>query len=227
MKTTLEQFDAVCDFMTVAGQEINTEFTFQRLQTANFRIALIQEELYGKNELFDSAERDDDRGVLDGICDVLFVTYGAMASYGIAPFNRTFDKTTTIHGKRYAHVFSFWNRELSSAFEQFKRGVASGDNPTISHGLNNLVSASFEMAKDLGYDLPSAFNEVYKSNMSKFCTTMEQAYESIAEKREEQNEKYEEVHVVQVGEYFVIRANSNGKVLKGNDFFEPDLTPYV
>lgn len=227
MKTSQEQYDAVCEFMRTAGQTVATEFTFQRLQTANFRIALIQEELYGKNELFDCAAYDDDRGILDGICDVLFVTYGALAAYGLPASFRDFDLVSTPHNSRYAHVFSFWNRELSYGFEQFKRGISTGDEPTITAGLHNLAASAFDMAKDLGYDLPAAFDEVYRSNMSKFCHSEQHAIDSIAAHRASGDKKYDEVHYVQVGDKWCIRANSNGKALKGSDFFEPDLTKYI
>lgn len=64
-----------------------------------------------------------------------------------------------------------------------------------------------------------AFNEVHESNMSKFLTKTQDARESVLRYMD----KGVESHYRLVGKRFVIRRNSDDKILKGLKFFNPRL----
>ncbi|AIT13934.1 hypothetical protein GNZ01_05975 [Escherichia coli] len=243
MSTTLDQYKQVVEFMEVCNQPVNTTRTFQTSKIANLRIELIKEEIFGTGELVDSINKDSKVGILDALCDILYVTYGAIATYGcidaLGEYEITIDPENRKSQLLYKHTALNYVKELTDYFEQFKRGVEIGDSRTISDGLVRIVSSCVSFARASGFDLAGAYDEVHRSNMSKFCKTEKEALESIefrlAEadtlssppKRIEQKDNYTGAYVEQSGNVFVIKRGKDGKGLKGKDFFEPDLTKYA
>ena len=73
-------FTRVMDFMNNFGQEVkyNPEFPDEKVQ--KLRISLIEEEL---EELKEAMGKEDMVGVADALTDILYVTYGAGAAFGI------------------------------------------------------------------------------------------------------------------------------------------------
>lgn len=231
MKTT-EQLLKVIEFMKVGEQPVNKEFTFQSTKVADFRIRLINEEIAGKNELLDSLKNDNLSGILDGICDVLYVAYGAVATFGaylpeVEIPVRESDKSANILAK---HLALNELSQITNGYEQFVRGTESGDAMAIQRGLGYIVSGAISLATVSEFDLIGAFDEVHKSNMSKFCLSEEAAEKAISV-RSIEKEDYIGAYVdkVQVGAnlYYVIKRKNDGKVLKGLDFFEPDFTKFL
>lgn len=229
MNTSKQQYDAVTDFMIMGSQEVNTTFKFQPLGIANFRIRLIEEEINGKNEMIYCSERDDAVGVLDGMCDVLYVAHGAAATFGaevtMIDWNHMYGIDVNV--PMDAHTTLRNNRKVQDTLEQFKRGIQTGDQTVITDGLNNLIWSIFVYAKASNFDLPAAFAEVHASNMSKFCATEEEAEHSIAVRQEEGDDKYNDVYVAPVGNMFAIKRTADNKILKGLGYFEPNLEPFV
>ena len=76
----VSNFTRVVDFMNNFGQEVkyNPEFPDEKVQ--KLRISLIEEEL---EELKEAIENKDVVGVADALTDILYVTYGAGAAFGI------------------------------------------------------------------------------------------------------------------------------------------------
>lgn len=76
----VSNFIRVMDFMNNFGQEVkyNPEFPDEKVQ--KLRISLIEEEL---EELKEAIENKDVVGVADALTDILYVTYGAGAAFGI------------------------------------------------------------------------------------------------------------------------------------------------
>lgn len=234
MINTHKQFEAVVEFMKVAGQEVLTEFKYPSTKLGRFRLRLINEEICGKNELIDSLEKDNAVGVLDGICDVLYVTYGAYASFGVdAPTMSTEFVTTDTGNILPMHEALNLVRYVKDSYEQLERGLTSGDKKTIFAALSHLLINTIALARASNFDLIGAFEEVHASNMSKFCSSEEEALESIELRRSAGKEDYAEglVYVDSVVvdgvEYFTIKRTADGKGLKGKHFFEPDLSKYL
>lgn len=239
-KTTLDlnaQLQQVIEFMTVVGQTVNTLETYATPKVADFRTRLIEEEVFGKKELVDSMNNDDVVGVLDGLCDVLYVTYGALATYGLELDTSVSHPVEIADGgskQIFKHTAFELIRSISGAVEQYKRGVELGDFRTMIRGLGNVIFQVTRIAEEYNISLQEPFAEVHASNMSKLCTTEQQAIDSIAERVEANNDKSADyigatIARVEVNgkEYFVIRRAADNKVLKGNGFFEPNLAKYV
>lgn len=78
-----------------------------------------------------------------------------------------------------------------------------------------------------GYDPLKVMREINRSNLSKFCTTEEDAIESV--KRYENDERYFDVKYEKRDDLYVILGRKVGegndsayKILKGIDYSEPD-----
>jgi len=76
----VSNFTRVMDFMNNFKQEVkyNPEFPDEKVQ--KLRISLIEEEL---EELKEAMGKEDMIGVADALTDILYVTYGAGAAFGI------------------------------------------------------------------------------------------------------------------------------------------------
>ena len=77
----MTNFEKVKEFMSTFGQEVrNFPSTRIELSTQKLRYDLIKEEL---DELKEAMVKSDIVEIADAIADILYVTYGAAAAYGI------------------------------------------------------------------------------------------------------------------------------------------------
>lgn len=232
---TQEQLKLVVEFMKVAGQEVNSEPTFQSTNVSTLRTALIEEEYSGEGELVSSVYRDDLIGIVDGLSDILYVVYGALATYGISIDAYPLFKRESGHARLlYAHEAHALNRNIHNAIEQYKRGVEVGDIITMRRGLTGIILEVNRFAEASNMDIIGAFDEVHASNMSKFCKSEYDATESITMRiaANDKNSKHyigAGVREVTIGDkkYYAIIRKEDGKVLKGKDYFEADLAKFA
>lgn len=224
----LKQYKDVKKFMEVAGQETSEIPKHVTYNVANFRLTLIREELYGKNELVDSMQRDDRVGVLDGVCDVLYVVYGAMATYGLEPDD--YVHVVTKHDTNFptAGRTNYLIRSLHNVVDKYERDVFNDNLYEIRRATESLISLVYSIADEFNLDVVGAFEEVHSSNMSKFCFTEHDAEHAIQIRLNEGKADYLDAKVVQLNdEYFGIKRAGDGKILKPLSFFEPSLASFV
>lgn len=233
MKTTTEQFNAVTEFMRIGSQEVLSTYKHPSTKLGKFRLRLIDEEINGKNELIDSVDDDNAVGIIDGLCDILYVTYGAMAAFGMQPIEYNAQAEPDPSKPSILDIGSAWyhTKHIKGAYEQLERGLLSTDEKTVRSALDNLVKGVYFFGNASNYNLNDAFAEVHSSNMSKFCSSHEEAWNTIRAKAdgEKYGEDINDVKKVDVDgtEYYIIVRTSDGKVMKGPNFFEPDLSKFV
>jgi hypothetical protein len=68
-----------------------------------------------------------------------------------------------------------------------------------------------------------AYKEVQASNLSKSCSTKEEAMETVAVRSQEQNEP---CHFEKVEKRYVVYRTRDRKVMKSINYFKPDLTQF-
>ena len=73
-------FEKVIQFMNTFGQEVKSKPDWPDVTTKHLRVDLIEEEL---EELKEAIVEDDLVAVADALTDILYVTYGAGAAFGI------------------------------------------------------------------------------------------------------------------------------------------------
>ena len=76
----MTNFNSVKKFMQTFGQEIKDKPAFAEEKVAKLRYDLILEEL---TELKEALQQKDLKEVADALTDILYVTYGAGAAFGI------------------------------------------------------------------------------------------------------------------------------------------------
>lgn len=70
-------------FMVACGQDVKNIPTLVDPEIRDLRISLMEEELLGDGELVDSMRKGDIVGIADGLADLLYVTFGTAAAYGV------------------------------------------------------------------------------------------------------------------------------------------------
>ena len=68
-----------------------------------------------------------------------------------------------------------------------------------------------------------AYQEVQASNLSKSCSTKEEAMETVTVRSKEQAEP---CHYEKVGKRYVVYRTRDRKVMKSINYFRPDLTQF-
>ena len=85
----MSNFNKVIQFMTSFGQEVKDSPELADHKTAMLRLKLILEEY---EELEDAVTEGHLVGIADALTDILYVTYGAGAAYGIEVHNSNMSK---------------------------------------------------------------------------------------------------------------------------------------
>lgn len=119
-------------------------------------------------------------------------------------------------------VYNFILEEL----EEYKAACEAGDIVEILDALCDIAYVSIgngAMLHGLKDKLWDAYQEVQASNMSKACTSEEEAQKTVEVRSKEQNEA---CHYEKVGEYYIVYRTRDKKVMKNINYFRPDLKQF-
>lgn len=218
----MTHFELVKQFMNTFGQTVLTVPTTPTTKLAFLRLDLIKEEIA---ELDEALRNDDYIEIADAFSDILYVTYGAYAAFGLTPGNIEIYGDLADAKLPSVDVALGVVSRLSNAADTIEALYAVGSIEQVAHRLDVILQDVYDASTAWGIDINACFSEVHSSNMSKACVTHDDAVESIKLRQNdpETASKYADVSVMEVGEYFVIARNDNGKVLKGQGYFEPNL----
>ena len=143
-------------------------------------------------------------------------------------FNATFNKPNNYEPiipeeKEWKFVYDFILEEL----EEYREACERGDIVEVLDALCDIAYVSIGngvMLHGLKDKIWPAYLEVQASNMSKACTSEEEALETVRVRSEEQGEEcyFEKV---EEGRYIVYRKRDR-KVMKSINYFRPDLTQF-
>lgn len=242
--STIEQYYQVIEFMNACSQEVYKERHYPSFKVGKLRISLIEEELTELMEL--GISKDDPIEILDALCDILYVVYGAMATIGVEPQPMTIETEVLKNSNILPMYVSYdYHVRMTEGLEKFKYGLLNGAIDTMRVGLCAIVYNAFKMAVHSNMDIMGAFNEVHNSNMSKFCTTSEEALKHCRRQFDESIKPYlpvdkieklkaynpELVDIVEISTgsttIYAIKRSHDGKGLKGPHFFEPNLVQFI
>ena len=124
--------------------------------------------------------------------------------------------------KEWMFVYNFILEEL----EEYKHACETGDIIEILDALCDIAYVSIgngAMLHGLKDKLWDAYQEVQASNMSKACTSKEEAQQTVERRSAEQNEP---CHYEKVGEYYIVYRTRDKKVMKNINYFRPDLKKF-
>ena len=145
----------------------------------------------------------------------------------VEEFNATFGKPnnyepTIPEKKEWQFVYDFILEEL----EEYREACENGDIVEVLDALCDITYVSLGngvMLHGLKDKIWPAYQEVQASNMSKSCSTEEEAIQTVSVRAKEQGEPchYEEVN----GRYIVYRSRDR-KVMKSVNYFRPNLNKF-
>lgn len=125
--------------------------------------------------------------------------------------------------KEWMFVYNFILEEL----EEYKHACETGDIVEVLDALCDITYVSLgngAMLHGLKDKVWPAYQEVQASNLSKACTSEEEAQETVRVRSTEQEEP---CHYEQVGKYFIVYRTRDRKVMKNVNYFRPNLTQFL
>ena len=130
--------------------------------------------------------------------------------------------TPTIDKKDAEFVINFIQEEL----DELREAVEQENIQEILDAILDITYVGLgngAMVFGLKDKIWEAYQEVQASNLSKICTTLEEAEETIKVRSEQQGEP---CHYEEVGENYVVYRTSDKKVMKSINYFRPDLSKF-
>ena len=145
----------------------------------------------------------------------------------VEEFNSTMGKPnnyepTIPEKKEWQFVYDFILEEL----EEYKEACEKGDIVEILDALCDIAYVSLgngTMLHGLKDKIWPAYQEVQASNMSKACSSEEEAQATVERRSKEQNEP---CHYEKVDKYYIVYRTRDRKVMKNINYFRPDLTQF-
>ena len=143
----------------------------------------------------------------------------------VEEFNETFGKPnnyepTIPKKKEWQFVYDFILEEL----EEYRVACEQGNIVEVLDALCDIAYVSLgngTMLHGLKDKIWPAYKEVQGSNMSKACSSEEEAQATVESRTKEQGEP---CHYEKVGEHYVVYRTRDKKVMKSNNYYRPDLT---
>ena len=124
--------------------------------------------------------------------------------------------------KEWMFVYNFILEEL----EEYKHACETNNIVEVLDALCDITYVSLgngAMLHGLKDKVWPAYQEVQASNLSKACTSEEEAQETVRVRSTEQEEP---CHYEQVGRYYIVYRTRDRKVMKNINYFRPDLTQF-
>lgn len=142
-------------------------------------------------------------------------------------FNATFGKPNNYtpvipERKEWEFVYNFILEEL----EEYKEACEKGDIVEVLDALCDITYVSLGngvMLHGLKDKFNDAYAEVQASNMSKACTSEEEAIETVNVRSEQQGEP---CHYEKVGDFYIVYRTRDKKVMKSVNYFKPNLKKF-
>lgn len=124
--------------------------------------------------------------------------------------------------KEWMFVYNFILEEL----EEYKHACETGDIVEILDALCDITYVSLgngAMLHGLKDKVWPAYQEVQASNLSKACTSEQEAQDTVRVRSAEQKE---ECHYEKVKDYYIVYRTRDRKVMKNINYFRPDLSKF-
>jgi predicted HAD superfamily Cof-like phosphohydrolase len=124
--------------------------------------------------------------------------------------------------KEWMFVYNFILEEL----EEYKHACETGNIVEVLDALCDITYVSLgngAMLHGLKDKVWPAYQEVQASNLSKACTSEEDAQATVETRSKEQGEP---CHYEKVGSYYIVYRTRDKKVMKNVKYFRPDLTQF-
>jgi predicted HAD superfamily Cof-like phosphohydrolase len=125
--------------------------------------------------------------------------------------------------KEWMFVYNFILEEL----EEYKHACETGNIVEVLDALCDITYVSLgngAMLHGLKDKVWPAYQEVQASNLSKACSSEEDAQATVEARSKEQGEA---CHYEKIGSHYIVYRTRDRKVMKNINYFRPDLTQFL
>ena len=225
-------FELILEFNRSFGVPIYSEKQLDIFEKnpklVEFRVSLINEEI---QELTDAVKNKDFVEIIDALTDIEYVVLGAYVAFGInADTVYNLDKqldmyddycltlTHTVQKDIFntnPKMLNMLLTQMQDKLQLLKDATAAKNFDWTIRVLTNIRYVTMCMYVLIGIDPDEAFEIVHSSNMSKLCSSEEQAKETV-EWYLENEKRYDspKYRLSDCGKYWVIFNESTSKILK-------------
>ena len=145
----------------------------------------------------------------------------------VETFNKTFGKPNNYEPvipeyKEWKFVYDFILEEL----EEYREACERGDIVEVLDALCDITYVSLgngTMLHGLKDKIWPAYQEVQASNLSKACSSEDEAQKTVEKRSKEQGEA---CHYEKVGDKYVVYRTRDRKVMKNVNYFRPNLKQF-
>lgn len=259
MTTNQTNFQKVRDFNIAFGisrfDQENPDVFDQNPKLVKLRLNLIQEET---EELEDAFNKIDYVEIVDALADIEYVLHGCADSFGI-DLDKYLEKESQERAKLMEYLrngnspkldsVKFCDqamgrvvRPLTSSFvylfgkhqeivESLESTFEKKDFPETIKLLVKLYDSVTKMSACLGFDIDYIYGKVHQSNMSKLCSSQEEAEKSLEKYQNDPEKRYDSPSIRQsaLDGKLVVFNQSTGKALKSH-LYKPvtdDIISYL
>ena len=174
-----------------------------------------------RNPEFDWAEATAER--ITNLFNSQYVPFVSEVEEFNSLMNKPNNYVPTIPAKNeWEFVYNFVLEEL----EEYKQACEKQDIVEVLDALCDIAYVSLgngAMLHGLKNKIWPAYMEVQASNLSKACSTQEEAQKTVEVRSQEQGEG---CHYEQVGDKYVVYRTRDRKVMKSINYFKPDLKQF-
>ena len=204
----------------------------QELKLAKFRILLMREEL---KEFHDAFAKHDLVEMADALCDLSYVTNGAGQCLGIdldilsaemgvnisTPDNLGLVDMDACENR--IEDINCGAKLIGDALDDFCACVETQNMNKMAESLVKILQHTYALGHSLNFKMDNMFREVHRSNMTKVCSSVEDANTSIEFYMADPERRYENPTIKIKGPYFVIFDAKTSKILKNHKWEMPNL----
>jgi predicted HAD superfamily Cof-like phosphohydrolase len=236
-------FELVCDFnntfdfsiFPVESAPLETQQSIVK-----YRCDLIKEE--GVEEFGDALKQNSRVDMLDAVVDHLYVLYGACHTFGMNPdfhiskmqnnanptelYFKQFDKNVSIQ-TLYKQNIVLYNNLVHEM--QISKNILNSYS-ILLHLITNTYYIGFHLTSTVK-KLNAAFRNVHSSNMSKLCTSISEANDTVntyLEKFKNNASPYDSPYYYEIKpSVYVVKNKSTGKALKSINYTPADLEQFL
>lgn len=226
--STQSNFEKIVEFHKAFGLDYNTSPQLHVVRNnpklVNLRVKLIDEEF---SELLEAIENHDFVEVIDALTDLLYVAYGACASFGINANSayKVYDKVNfkirQNVTKEDPNLISLMISDIQSQITFFHKAVANGnDFYNVKKSLFGILRATYRACINFGINPNQSFALVHNSNMTKLCETEELAQQTVETYKNDPEKRYPDPQYRKSddGKYFVVYNAADNKILKSDNY---------
>lgn len=203
----------VYEFNQVAGNPVSntpTKAVFEDRKIREKCYALIAEEMSELTEAYDNEDRTE---MLDALCDLEVVIYGAACHFGLTlmdPVQKAFEGNDEAKGALIKQLLT----QLRVSIGVLSQSTVPFEE--VDKRLSQQLSYVRQLSSLFGFDHKTAFLRVHLSNMSKFCQTEDEANKTVEEY--EKGTRYDSPSYRAQGKLWVVFNKSTGKILKSINY---------